>query len=69
MEGGLGLLLVSNVVDGPEGDRLVVFAHAGPAPGDGVVVVPLVHDLVSLPWIKKVLQPHQYISFLLTFNR
>ena len=49
MEGGL--LLGSDVVDGPEGDGLVVFAHARPAPGDCVVVVPLVHDLVSLPWM------------------
>ena len=44
-----GLLLVSSVVDGPEGDGLVVLAHPGPASGDGVVVVPLVHNLVSLP--------------------
>ena len=43
-------MLVSDVVDGPEGDGLVVFAHACPAPGDGVVIVPLVHNLVSLPW-------------------
>ena len=50
MEGGL--LLVSDVVDGPEGDGLVVFAHPGPAPGDGVVIVPLVHNLVSLPWTR-----------------
>jgi len=35
----LGLLV--DAVDPPEGDRLVVVLDVPPAPGDGVVVVPL----------------------------
>ena len=57
-------MLVSDVVDGPEGDGLVVFAHACPAPGDGVVIVPLVHNLVSLPWNKWLYYPRKYVFFI-----
>ena len=45
---GLGVLGL-HVVDGAEGDGVVVLADPRPAPGDGVVVVPLVEDLVRLP--------------------
>ena len=44
---GLGVLGL-HVVDGAEGDWVVVLADPRPAPGDGVVVVPLVQHLVSL---------------------
>ena len=44
---GLGVLGL-DVVDGAEGDGVVVLADPRPAPGDGVVVVPLVQHLVSL---------------------
>jgi len=46
---GLGVLGL-HVVDGAEGDWVVVLADPSPAPGDGVVVVPLVQHLVSLAW-------------------
>ena len=43
------ILLSVDIVNVPEGDRMVVGLDSGPAPGDGVVVVPLVQNFVSLP--------------------
>ena len=42
------MLLSVDVIHFPEGDGVVVGLYPRPAPGDGVVVVPLVEDLVSL---------------------
>ena len=43
------MFLIVDIIHFPEGDGVVVGLYAGPAPGDGVVVVPLVQNLVSLP--------------------
>jgi len=43
------LFLIVDIIHFPEGDGVVVGLYSGPAPGDGVVVVPFVEDLVSLP--------------------
>ena len=43
------MFLIVDIIHFPEGDGVVVGLDAGPAPGDGVVVVPFVEDLVSLP--------------------
>ena len=52
---GLGVLGL-DVVDGAEGDWVVVLADPRPAPGDGVVVVPLVQHLVSLAYSRTTLK-------------
>ena len=43
------ILLSVNIVNVAEGDGMVVGLDPGPSPGDGVVVVPLVQNFVSLP--------------------
>ena len=43
------MFLIVDIIHFPEGDGVVVGLNSGPAPGDGVVVVPLVQNLVSLP--------------------
>lgn len=43
-----GLLLRVDVVDGPEGDRVVVGLGPGPAPRNGVVIVPLVAHVLKV---------------------
>ena len=43
------MFLIVDIIHFPEGDGVVVGLYSGPAPGDGVVVVPFVEDLVSLP--------------------
>ena len=43
------MFLGVDVIHFPECDGVVVGLDARPAPGDGVVVVPLVEDLVRLP--------------------
>ena len=43
------MFLIVDIIHFPEGDGVVVGLNSGPAPGDGVVVVPLVQDPVSLP--------------------
>ena len=48
------VLLSVNIVNVAEGDGGVVGLDVGPAPGDGVVVVPLVQNFVSLPCNRKV---------------
>ena len=48
------VLLSVNIVNVAEGDGVVVGLDVGPAPGDGVVVVPLVQNFVSLPCNRKV---------------
>ena len=48
------MFLIVDIIHFPEGDGVVVGLDAGPAPGDGVVVVPLVENLVSLPCTQSV---------------
>ena len=48
------MFLIVDIIHFPEGDGVVVGMDAGPAPGDGVVVVPLVENLVSLPCTQSV---------------
>jgi len=43
------ILLSVNIVNVAEGDGMVVGLDSGPAPGDGIMVVPLVQNFVSLP--------------------
>ena len=44
---GLLCLLFRHAVDAPEGDGVVRVLHGPPAPGDGVVIVPLVRFLLN----------------------
>ena len=48
------MFLIVDIIHFPEGDGVVVSLDARPAPGDGVVVVPLVQNLVSLPCAQSV---------------
>ena len=48
------VLLSVNIVNVAESDGVVVGLDVRPAPGDGVVVVPLVQNFVSLPCNRKV---------------
>jgi len=56
-EGLVGLRV--DIVDGPEGDRVVVGLGSGPAASDGVVVVPLVRQQLTF----SLCAPHRSVQF------
>ena len=60
--------MIVDIIHFPEGDGVVVGLYAGPAPGDGVVVVPLVENLVSLPCTHTVSVGSQKVKILLKFG-
>ena len=65
------MFLIVDIIHFPEGDGVVVGLDAGPAPGDGVVVVPLVENLVSLPCtqsVSEVVVVRRSININMLFN-